>query len=437
MITDMKRHGLVGTPRTTGRRVLLLPLLLAAVGLWSCDKVPLTAPTGTTIRLYTNTQVLALNGTAQITASVLETGGNSVQNGTVVTFTTSLGTVTPAEATTTDGKVTVMFNAGSISGTAVVNAFSGPASTTGSSGTTGGATGGTTGNTGTAGSGVTIMVGAAAVTTVVATASPSSVSQLGGTATISASILDTNNNALAGVPVSFSTDQGSLSPVTATTNTSGIATTTLTTNQTATVTITAGTKTATAKVTAVAVPTITITGPSTTPTAGLSASFTLNVTAGSGSAPIRAVVVDFGDGQSVSLGAASGSVTIPHIYKSEGTYTVTAIATDASGQNTSMSIPVVVFPAVPFTLTVTASSGRVGTPITVTAVPNTGAPTVITYEWNFGDGSATVKTTTGTVSHIYTSIPTGFVSFPFVVTVTAVGADGRTGIGSTSVTIAQ
>ena len=94
-------------------------MLLLSAWLGACDKVPLTAPSGTTIRLYTNTQVLPVNGTAQITASVLETGGWPVQNGTVVTFTTSLGSVTPAEATTTDGKVTVIFNAGSVSGTAV------------------------------------------------------------------------------------------------------------------------------------------------------------------------------------------------------------------------------------------------------------------------------------------------------------------------------
>ena len=98
------------------RRLLVLPVLVLSAWLGACDKVPLTAPSGTTIRLYTNTQVLPLNGTAQITASVLESGGWPVQNGTVVTFTTSLGSVTPAEATTTDGKVTVIFNAGSVVG---------------------------------------------------------------------------------------------------------------------------------------------------------------------------------------------------------------------------------------------------------------------------------------------------------------------------------
>jgi hypothetical protein len=409
--------------------------MLLSVWLGSCDKVPLLAPSGTTIRLYTNTQVLPLNGTAQITASVQEAGGWPVQNGTLVTFTTSLGTITPSDATTSDGKVTVTFNAGILSGTAVINAFSGSASTSGGSSTSGG-TGGTTTTTGSA---VSILVGAAAATTVLGTASPSSVSQLGGSSTITATVLDANNNGLSGVPVTFTTDQGSLSPVSATTGSSGNATTTLTTNQTATVTITAGTKTATAKVTAVAVPTVTISGPTTTPTAGISVNFTVNATAGTGAAPIRSVTVDFGDGGSANLGAISGSVTVPHVYLSAGTYTVTAVATDATGQSTSASVPVVVFAAVNFKITVTASSGQTGQTITATASPEAGSPSVISYIWDFGDGTGTFTTTEGTMPHVYqaSSIPTGYTTWTFTITVRALGSDNRLGVGSTSVIITK
>jgi hypothetical protein len=434
MITDMKLSGTVGTDGRMTRRLLVLPVLVLSVWFGGCDKVPLTAPTGTTIRLYTNTQVLPVNGTAQITASVLESGGWPVQNGTVVTFTTSLGSITPAEATTTDGKVTVTFNAGSQSGTATVNAFSGSASTSGTSGSTGG-TGGTTGTTGT---GVSIMIGAAAATTVIATASPSSVSQLGGSSIISASVLDANNNGLSGVPVSFSTDQGTLSPVTTTTNASGMATTTLNTNQTATVTVTAGTKTATAKVTAVAIPTVVVTPPTATPTAGLSSNFSVSVTAGSGAAPIRSVVLDFGDGTNVSLGQATGSITVPHIYKSAGTYLVSALVTDASGATGSMSVPVVVFAAVPFTVTLTASSGRIGQAITANAAPSAGAPPIVKYTWNWGDG--TIESTSGpSNSHVYAtdSFPLTLQSWTFTVTVTALGNDDRQGFGSTTVFVSR
>jgi large repetitive protein len=431
MITDMKTRGMVGTGWRPPCRLLLLPVLVLSAWLGGCDKVPLTAPSGTTIRLYTNAQVLPVNGAAQITASVLESGGWPVQNGTVVTFTASLGSVTPAEATTTDGKVTVSFNAGSQSGTAVINAFSGSASTTGATGGTGGTAGGTTG---TVGSGVSILIGAAAATTVVATASPSSVSQLGGTALITASVLDANNNGLSGVPVAFSTDQGTLSPVTGITNASGVATTTLNTNQTATVTITAGTKTATAKVTAVAVPTVTVSGPSTLPTVGVTANFTVNATAGSGSAPIRSVIIDFGDGQSASLGAAAGSVSVPHVYTKTGTFTVTAVATDASGQSTSASVPVVVFGPVAFQVTLTAPSGKSGVSVTLTAVVAAGSPAIDRYEWSFGDGKEAV-TTDATVPHIYTLNAGTTVPVQFIATVKAIGNDGRFGVGSATVTI--
>jgi hypothetical protein len=429
MIPDLRLHRIMGSVARSAHRagVGLLLVFVAVVIVASCDKVPLTAPSGTTIRLFTNAQVLPLNGTAEITASVLETGGNAVQNGTMVTFTTSLGTVTPSEVPTNNGKAVVIFNAGTQSGTAVINAFSGANSTT-SSASTG------TGTTTTTGSGVSIVVGAAAATTVVVTASPSSVSQLGGTATITASVLDTNNNALSGVPVSFSTDQGSLSPVTATTNSSGQAQSTLTTTQTATVTVTAGAKTGTAKVTAIAVPTITIAAPATTPTAGLPTTFTLTVTAGSGSAPIRTVFVDFGDGRNAGLGAATGSISVQHVYTDAGTFTVTAIATDGSGQTTSMSVPVVVFPAVPFTLTVTVPTGKSGVAMSLSATPGAGAPVIVSYLWNFGDGSS-ITTTLGTVPHTYT-LPAGTtVAQQFIVTVTAIGADNRTGVGSAIVTI--
>lgn len=434
MISDPRSIALVGKVVRTARRGGLLAVALVAVAalLAACTKVPLEAPTGTTITLYTNAQVLPLNGTTTITANVRESGGYPVQNGTVVNFVSTLGTVTPSQSETTDGKITVTFNAGPVSGTAVINAYSGSSTTTSSTSTT---TGGTTAGA-SSGSGVSIIVGAAAVATVIATSSPSTVTQMGGSSIITATVLDTNNNALSGIPVAFTTDQGSLAPVTATTNASGVATSTLTTNQTATVTVTAGTKTATAKVTATALPTLTLTGPTTTTTAGIAAVFSVNATAGSGSAPIRSVVIDFGDGGFVNLGAATGSVSVPHTYLQAATYTATATATDASGASTTVSTPIVVYASTAFQLTVTAPSGRVAQPITVTVTTSAGAPTVNSYTYNFGDGTI-ITTSVPSASHVYSSpLPGGAQTFPFTITVTAQGSDGRTGVGSTTITIA-
>ena len=98
------------------------PRLVASA---ACDKVPLTAPTGSTVTLFSNTTIVPVNGAADITATVIEAGGTLVQNGTLVTFTTTIGQVDPAEARTRDGKVTVRLVAGARSGRAVVRAFSG------------------------------------------------------------------------------------------------------------------------------------------------------------------------------------------------------------------------------------------------------------------------------------------------------------------------
>jgi hypothetical protein len=144
--------------------------------------------------------------------------------------------------------------------------------------------------------------------------------------------------------------------------------------------------------------------------------------------------VNFDDGTSTNLGAATGTISIPHVFPVDGTFNVTATATDSSGQSSAMSVPIVVFAAVPFTITVTAPSGKSGVAMTLTAVPNAGAPAILTYRWEFGDGTS-ADTVVGTVPHIYT-LPAGTtIPQQFIVTVTAIGVDRRTGVGSTFVTI--
>ena len=115
---------------------------VAAAGL-ACDSVPLTAPSGTAITLIPGTNLLSPDGSTDIIAILIEGGqfttgignndatttglGTPVHNGTVVNFTTTLGTIEPAEAKTTSGRVTVRLVADGRSGTAVVTAFSGAA----------------------------------------------------------------------------------------------------------------------------------------------------------------------------------------------------------------------------------------------------------------------------------------------------------------------
>ena len=58
-----------------------LVLVAAALGAAACDKVPLTAPTGSTVTLFSNTTIVPVNGTAEITATVIEAAGTVAQTG--------------------------------------------------------------------------------------------------------------------------------------------------------------------------------------------------------------------------------------------------------------------------------------------------------------------------------------------------------------------
>src|SRR5919204_3425542 len=122
------------------RSIVLAVLFAIPLIAVACDKVPLLAPTGTVITLIPESPVASLNSTVNIIATVIENGtgvtsggstkgaGTPVQNGTVVNFTTTLGTIEPAEARTHNGQVTVRLITGNQSGTATITAYSGGAS---------------------------------------------------------------------------------------------------------------------------------------------------------------------------------------------------------------------------------------------------------------------------------------------------------------------
>ena len=185
-------------------------LLAMALLATACDKVPLTAPTDTTITLFNTGASVPLNGSIDIIASVIESAGTPVQNGTVVTFTTTLGHLEPAEARTNAGKVTVKLVSDGKSGTATVKAFSGSS----------------------ASEGLDVPMGAAAATKLTLRAEPSSLGAGGGSTQITATVRDASSNIVVGVPVSFTTDAGQFSASNVLTNSNGEASTTLNTAQT-------------------------------------------------------------------------------------------------------------------------------------------------------------------------------------------------------------
>lgn len=347
----------------------LLAVLL--VNVTACDKVPLTAPTGSTLTLFSNTTVVPLNGTADITATVIESAGTAAQNGTLVTFTTTIGTIEPSEARTHDGKATVKLVTSSKSGTAIVRAFSG--------GTTSGD--------------LSLVVGAAAVKTVTLTANPGSVSATrGGTATLTAAVLDENGNPVPGIPVNFTATAGQLLNTQVTTDANGLARTTLTTSIQAQVTATAGAVTSSTVTIAVNnAPRVTITPP-TTLTAGVAGTFSYTITTDT-NVGIRSANISWGDGSSQQVSASGTTV---HTYNSPGTYTVRITATDVNGETGTGETQVSVT-GTGIVGTLAASPNPTNTTgittFTVTPSSSTGSANVATVTFDFGDGEANIVTT--------------------------------------------
>jgi hypothetical protein len=370
--------------------------------------MPLVAPTGTTITLFASSTTVGLNASIEITANVIESAGTPVQNGTVVTFTTTLGTIEPAEARTNNGKVTVRLLAGTRSGTAEVRAFSGDATT----------------------EALKVSVGAAAAANVVLLANPSALPAKGGVVQLTALVNDASGNRLAGVPVFFTTtDPGLLSQTSVISDGNGEARSSLTTYAKARVTasIVGGTGTAGALTTSLDIPvrvgpTVTISTPTASLVPGVAATFAVSVTAGG--AAVLAADIYFGDGGSQAV-ATAGLSTAVHVYASSGTFVVTAVATDTAGETTTatasvsvqtviVAVSISVSPAIittsePARFSATATTTPIGTPIE-------------RFEWNFGDGFA-VTTSGPSTSHQYQFAGRYFVT---VRAVTTQGASGTT-----------
>ena len=402
------------TPRVSTLAIVLAMLVAA------CDKVPLIAPTGSAITLSANSSTVSTNGTVGLTAFVTESSGTPVQNGTTVRFTTTLGTIAPAETQTSNGVAVATFNAGANSGIATIHAVSGGAG--GGSGSTGGGTGTGTTTGSTATNVVTITVGVAAVKTITVAASPTSVGPNGGSVSVAATVLDTSGGSLAGVPVTFSADHGGVDPGMATTDASGQATTTLTTSVETKVTASSGTATATATVTLRPGPAITI---KCTPASGTgtcasvaasdatnAATVTFDIAKATGSSALRDATINFGDGTSQGLGTlAGGTATVAHSYGgssngSTATYTAVVTVTDLDNERSTVSTIVNVTPrsalAIDLAASQAASVAGQGQTVTFTATVTGGVAQ--SFAWDFdGDGTVDATTSSNKTTRVYTS----------------------------------
>lgn len=378
----MLAHGFVRSWRLNLVRFAAISAA-AGVVVAGCHKMPLTAPSGTAIALIASPAVVAVNGSTEVTAVLVQGqlgttadgdaatgtigGGQPVRNGTVVSFTTTLGRIEPAEVETAGGRAVVRLITDGRSGTATVTAFSGSAAQT-----------------------LDIVVGAAAAERVAMTAEPQSLPGTGGSSTISARVEEANGNGIPGVPVSFSTTRGTLSQPSGITNANGVATTVLTTTQEATVTASMGGASwdlaGTITVTLRPRTTVSISSPGSA-IVGVPASFTITPGA---NALITDVDLSFGDGQSLRLGAVTSATTVSHVFRSPGSKVVSATATDSTGGTGTSSTQVAVAP-LQLSVSVSPSTVSAGSHATFTAVPSAGA-IIDRYVWNFGDGAGDVQT---------------------------------------------
>jgi len=404
--------------------VRVLALVVLGAGMNACDKAPLLAPTSSTISVTAPTRVLPLGGSTEITAYVTEQAGTSVQNGTSVRFTTSLGRVDPVDAQTHNGMATTTFFAGDVSGVAEVRATSGNAGAGAGTTTPGGTAGGTTTpTTTTAGNAVQITVGAAAVDSVTVRTNPATVSSNGGTVDVVASVLGTGGRVIPGVTVTFSADHGTLSSTAATTDANGEAHVQLTTNVDTTVSASAAGKAAAtaAKVTAQVAPSVTLTCTSSTSAncAPLNVGDVAVFTAARAqtSSAIRSATLDFGDGTVVDLGNLSGSVTASHQYLVGGTYTVRLNSVDVNGEVATATLVVIVQESATVLLNLSNRGNR-----HIDATAQVLGCTPQRFDWNFGNNAVvqTLSTTGNSASADYTAGGTK------TVTVSVRCIDGRT-----------
>ncbi len=397
MVSHALRRGL--------SRLASFPLVLTATAacalVVACDKVPLLAPAGTVITIFPANSTVPVNGEVEIIATVIENGtasavtggtgpgtggtttttsrpgaGTPVQNGTLVTFTTTIGRIEPREARTNNGEVRVKFISDGSSGTAKITAYSG-----GAVGTLEG-----------------LLVGSAAAKRVTITVDRQTLPPSGGSAEIQARVETENGAGIAGVPVTFTTTAGTLSPSTAVTDSNGIARTTLTATTAAKVTATAGAQTGTVDIGIGARSGLSVSATPQTTTAGSAVTFSITTAQGQVVTNAR---IDYGDGTGPrSLGTIVGTRTDTHTYTRSGNFQVTVTADNGENAGTSVSVG-----SLQVTLTGTSPT-TLGNPTTFTVGGVSGAQ-VDRYEFTYDDG--TVRSVSGPQdSHVFSSRGTHF-----------------------------
>jgi hypothetical protein len=207
----MKRRTLASLTRFGLRLVVGSLFAATAFGVVGCEQAVQVAPTSSVLTLSSAATGVDVNGSLAITATVTSSTGKAVSDGTIVTFASTLGTIAPIEARTSNGRAVVQLLAGATSGTASVTATSGSVTS----------------------SALPVRVGQVPGR-IALTATLGSL----GTSTILATVYDSRSLPLAGVPVTFTTTAGNLASSTVYTDATGQAATSFFCQTDATVTAT-------------------------------------------------------------------------------------------------------------------------------------------------------------------------------------------------------
>lgn len=289
----------------------LVVILVASSG---CERALVVAPTNSRIVLLVASNTLPLNSSTEISALVTDTNGAAVSNGTLIVFSTTLGTLDPRETRTEGGRATVRLVGGNVSGIATVNASSG----------------------GISAAPVVVRIGA-----VVGKIELTAISvAINGSIEIVASAVDPVGIPVGGAIINFATTSGTLSNSTAITDVNGQARTNLVSLQDATVTAFSGDARATISVRFGISGTLAVnlTANPSNPLRLDNVQFTASVTSPSGTSNlvIGRYEWDFGDGTT----AITTGNTTSHIYQINGRFIVTVrvVALDGSSGFTRIEL---------------------------------------------------------------------------------------------------
>ena len=125
--TDVTTQGVADAILRSGIEVTTATVRIASGNAWWQVEVPFLPLPPYTITVWAEPPVIPVTGTAQITAQVEDVLGHPVADGTPLTLTTTLGTITPAGGSTRGGIVTATLEGDGRPGWAVVTARSGDA----------------------------------------------------------------------------------------------------------------------------------------------------------------------------------------------------------------------------------------------------------------------------------------------------------------------